>query len=46
MRKRDQETVVIAEIRTGKMIEIISTIVFIGSWIGALIILATPMPTP
>lgn len=40
MRKPDRE---ISEIRTGTMIEIISTIVFLGGRCAALIILATPL---
>jgi hypothetical protein len=40
MRDHNRE---ISEIRTGTMIEIISTIVFLGGWGAALIILATPL---
>jgi hypothetical protein len=40
MRDHNRE---ISEIRTGTMIEIISTIVFLGGWCPALIILATPL---
>lgn len=46
MRKPDPESIAHRDILTGRMVEVISTIVFVASWIAVLILLATPMPNP
>lgn len=43
MRKPDPEVVAHRDIITGRTVELISTIVFVGCWAAVLIMLATPI---